>query len=202
MVKFMIDTKLRKYAQTSFDRVAKFLKLINLHPNTVTVFAFIFGVISFICLCLSHTMLALIFLWLSGLFDVLDGTVARLTNKKSNIGAYLDMVFDRTVECILIIGFYIYRPEFALSYFIFLSGMVFNFSTFMLAGNLFKNTSNKSMHYDIGLVERTESFIVFSAMMLFPDYIFISINIFNALMILTGIIRMVRIIATEVNNKK
>ncbi len=198
----MIDTRVRKYTQSTFDNAAKFLKLINLHPNTVTVFALILGVVSFVFLCFSKPIIALAFLWLSGLFDVLDGTVARLTNKKSNIGAYLDLVFDRTVECLIIIGFYIFKPEFTLSYFIFLSGMIFNFSTFMLAGSLFKNNSNKSMHYDIGLVERTESFIVFSLMMIFPSYIFIFINIFNALMILTGIIRMTRIILFETRNNK
>ena len=38
------------------------------------------------------------FLWVSGLFDAVDGEVARMSNKKSLIGAQLDIVSDRVVE--------------------------------------------------------------------------------------------------------
>ncbi len=197
----MIDTTGRKHVQGAFNGAAKFLKLINLHPNVITIIAFILGIVSFVFLSIGYVFTALVLLWLSGTFDVLDGTVARLTGKSSKLGAYLDMIFDRLVECFIILGFYFYMPEFALSYFIFFIGMIFNYSTFVLAGSLFKNTGNKSMHYDIGIVERTESFICFSAMMIFPQYIFIILNIFNALMILTGILRMSRIIKHETQGK-
>ncbi len=198
----MIDSNARKYVQRSFDNVAKFLKIINLHPNTVTVFAFLLGVAACVLLSLGYNIHALVLLWLSGIFDVLDGTVARLTGKSSNLGAYLDLVFDRLVEGLIILGFYFFMPQFALSYLIFFVGMVFNFSTFMLAGTLFKNSGNKSMHYDVGIVERTECFIFFSAMMVFPLYIPYILNLFNALMILTGIIRMVKIIRFELKQKQ
>ncbi len=197
----MIDTTARKHVQSAFDGIARFCKLTKLHPNSVTVFAFLLGIASCIFLGLGHTWIAVILLWFSGIFDVLDGTVARLTGKSSNVGAYLDMIFDRLVECFIILAFYFLKPEFTLSYFIFLIGVIFNFSTFMLAGNLFKNTGIKSMHYDIGLVERTECFIAFSLMMIFPSFIPYFINIFNILMILTGILRMYRIIKYQAINK-
>ncbi len=197
----MIDTEGRKYVQRPFDGAAKTLKLIKLHPNVITVLAFVLGITSFIFLSLGYQIQALILLWLSGAFDVLDGTVARLTGKSSKIGAYLDMIFDRLVECLVIIGFYFFMPQFAVSYFIFFLGMTFNYTTFVLAGALFQNTGNKSMHYDIGIVERTECFICFSVMMIFPVSIPIVLNIFNFLMILTGGIRMAKIIKYEVANK-
>ncbi len=195
----MIDTTARKYVQHAFDKTATFFKLIHLHPNVVTILAFILGIVSCVFLSQGNTINALILLWFSGLFDVLDGTVARLTGKSSSLGAYLDMIFDRLIECFVILAFYFLKPEFALSYFIFFIGMIFNFSTFMLAGNLFKNTGTKSMHYDIGIVERTESFIVFSLMMIFPTFVPYFLNIFNVLMILTGIIRMTKIIKSQIN---
>ncbi len=196
----MIDTRGRKHVQNAFDNTAKFLKLIHLHPNVITTLAFILGIVSFGFLSFGYTIHALILLWISGLFDVLDGTVARLVGKTSNLGAYLDLVFDRLVECFIILGFYFFMPEFTLSYLIFFIGMMFNFTTFMLAGSLFKNTGNKSMHYDVGIVERTESFVFFSAMMIFPLYVPIILNVFNALMILTGIIRMSKIIKFSSKN--
>ncbi len=193
----MIDTKGRQYFQRSFDFTAKFFKLINIHPNVITIFAFLLGIVSCVLLSFGHTIYSLIFLWISGAFDVLDGTVARLTGKSSKIGAYLDLLFDRLVECFIILGFYFLMPQFALSYLIFFVSMMFNYTTFMQAAALFKNTGNKSMHYDIGIVERTESFIFFSLMMLFPQFIPIILNIFNALMILTGMIRISKIAKSE-----
>ncbi len=193
----MLDTNARKHVQKSFDTIARKSLLIKIHPNTVTVFAFILGLVCAGFIISEKYYFALIFLWLSGLFDVLDGTVARLTGKTSKIGAYLDLVFDRMVECAVIFAFYFAMPQFAISYFLFFIGAMFNFSSFMLAGTLFKNEGKKSMHYDIGIVERTESFIIFSLMMILPNYIFITLNIFNFLMFLTGVLRMIKIVNYE-----
>ncbi len=196
----MIDTQGRRYVQRPFDVAARFFKMINLHPNVITVLAFLLGIGSFVMLWQGKNIHALVFLWLSGAFDVLDGTVARLTGKSSKIGAYLDMIFDRLVECFVILGFYLFMPQFTLSYFIFLIGMVYNFTTFMLAGTLFENKGYKSMHYDVGIVERTECFIFFSVMMILPQSIPFVLNIFNALMILTGTIRIIKVIRFEMSS--
>ncbi len=193
----MLDTSARKHVQNSFDFTARKSGLIKLHPNAITTTALVFGVCACVALALKAPVAALGLLWLSGLLDVLDGTVARLTGKTSKLGGYLDLVFDRIVESCIIFAFYFYMPKFAVLYFIFLVGMIFNFTTFMLAGTLFKNNGKKSMHYDGGLVERTECFIVFSLMMIFPEYLFIPLSIFNLLMILTGIIRLAKVIKHE-----
>ncbi len=190
----MIDTNIRSHIQRAFDAFVISVKLTKLHPNVITIIAFIVGLLSALCIALGKTVLAFALLWVSGALDVFDGTVARLTGKSSKVGAFLDLVFDRVVETVVIFSFYIFMPQFALMYFLFYIGMMFNYSTFVVAGALFKNTSNKGMHYDIGIVERTETFIAFSAMMFFPLYINIILGIFNTLMIATGIIRMVRII--------
>ncbi len=193
----MLDTRARRYFQKAFDVTANFLKLINLHPNVVTIIAFILGMVAFVFLIYELPLYSLLFLWLSGIFDVLDGTVARLTGKSSKIGAYLDMLFDRMIECAIILGFYFFLPQFALSYLLFFTGMIFNFTTFVLAGALFENNGSKSMHYDIGLVERTEWFIFISVMMIFPSTVPVVLNIFNALMVITGLLRIIRIIKHE-----
>ncbi len=189
----MLDTTSRRYVQKGFDVFAKGSRLTKLHPNTITIMAFLIGVLCSVALMFGQPLIALTLLWISGAFDVLDGTVARLTQKSSKFGAFLDLVLDRMVEGFVILGFFVYQPQFGIAYCIFFMGAMFNFTTFMLAGSLFKNDGNKSMHYDIGIVERTEAFIAFSAMMLFPSWIFITLNLFNALMIITGIMRMYRI---------
>ncbi len=189
----MLDSKARKYIQKGMDAIAKYSGLIYLHPNVITSLAFALGLICAYTISKGYTIAAFVLLWVSGGLDVLDGTVARLTNKSSKFGAYLDMIFDRMVEAAIILGFYFFAPVHSLTYLLFFVAVLFNFTTFMLAGNLFANTGVKSMHYDFGLAERTETFIFFSLLILFPSYIVIILNIFNALIFVTGIIRIVRI---------
>jgi CDP-diacylglycerol--glycerol-3-phosphate 3-phosphatidyltransferase len=41
---------------------------------------------------------------LSGVFDALDGTLARLTNRKTRFGAFLDSTSDRYADAAILIG--------------------------------------------------------------------------------------------------
>ncbi len=198
----MLDSNARKYIQKGMDAVATYSGLIRLHPNVITTMAFVLGLICAFAISEGYTIAAFVLLWVSGALDVLDGTVARLTNKSSKFGAYLDMIFDRMVEAAIILGFYFLDPQHALTYLLFFVAVLFNFTTFMLAGNFFTNTGVKSMHYDFGLAERTETFIFFSLLILFPTYIVLILNIFNALTFVTGVVRIIRIgIATKKNNR-
>lgn len=45
-----------------------------------------------------------IFLLVSGFFDIVDGSVARITKRISNKGAFLDSVFDKIAEVIIFAG--------------------------------------------------------------------------------------------------
>ncbi|HBH12944.1 MAG TPA: CDP-alcohol phosphatidyltransferase family protein [Clostridiales bacterium] len=190
----MIDSKLRKQVQPAIDQLAKLLNKTKLTPNQLTVLAFITGIIAGGVIGLGFYLVGIILLWLSGLLDVLDGTLARIQQKPSKIGAYMDLIFDRLVEAAVILGFYFSAPEHTVAYLIFFVGAMFNFTTFTVAGALFNNTGNKSMHYDIGIVERTKTFIFFTLMVIFKAQIFPILMAFNFIMILTGCMRFYRIV--------
>jgi len=189
----MIDTKLRGVMQPHFNKIGYVFLRCGLKPNTITWIAFGVGILSGLLTSLDMRFLAFGTLWISGLLDVIDGTVARLSNKSSVKGAYMDLILDRMVEAAFILGFTFLAPQGYLAYIIFLISVIFNFSTFIVAGALFRNTGLKSMHYDIGLIERTETFIVFSSMLFLKEYAFLILTVFSILIILTGIIRFIRI---------
>jgi len=193
----MIDTKLRGTFQPLFNKIAKIFVKLKIQPDTITLAAFLLGLVAGGMIGFNHLLLGFLFLWVSGLLDVLDGSVARLTGKSSKRGAYMDLIFDRMVEAAIILGFYVSFPNHALIYILFFIAAMFNFTTFMVAGALFNNTGKKSMHYDVGIAERTETFIVFSLMMVFPRYIVGILLAFNVLIFLTGIIRFYRIMKSE-----
>lgn len=196
----MLDSTCREPFQRFFDLLAKGLLTLNFTPNQVTLSALISGCISALAISRGKLFLGLILILLSGLLDVLDGSMARLNGTSSNIGAYMDLIFDRMVEAAFIIGFYIFKPEMGLPCLFFCAGSMFNFSSFMLAGSLMKNTGKKSIHYDVGLIERTEAFICFTLMLLFSNYSFLLLSILNFLLFYTGCARMYRIIKWERNN--
>ncbi|BEP29813.1 CDP-alcohol phosphatidyltransferase family protein [Helicovermis profundi] len=185
----MLDTKARKYFQPFFNTIAKVFIRLKISANKITILAFITGVSVGIAIYFDQRMLSVALLWVSGLLDAIDGSLARITNTSSKLGAYMDLIMDRMVEAAVILGFAIRFPNHYISYILFLILVIFNFSTFMVAGALFQNEGEKSMHYDSGLAERTETFIVFTLMIIFSNYIFYVLNVFNLLILFTGIMR-------------
>ena len=193
----MIDTRLRHQLQPLFDRLGRRLHLTGVTPCQITVAAFLAGLVAGFLISRNWMGPALALLWLSGLLDVLDGTVARISGSASNTGALMDLILDRMVEAAVILGFYALTPDHALAHLLFFVGVIFNFSTFLAAGVLFPNTGEKSMHYDPGILERTETFLLFTLMILWPAGRYVLLMAFNAVMFLTGILRFNRLLRHE-----
>ena len=193
----MIDTRLRHQLQPLFDRLGKRLHQAGLTPCQITVAAFLTGLVAGFLISRNWMGPALALLWLSGLLDVLDGTVARVSKNTSTTGALMDLILDRMVEAAVILGFYALTPDHALAHLLFFVGMIFNFSTFLAAGALFPNTGEKSIHYDPGILERTETFILFTLMILWPGGRYWLLMAFNAAMFLTGTLRFKRLLRRE-----
>ncbi len=190
----MIDTKMRDFFQPAFTALSIPLVKAGISPNTVTGLAFVTGLSSGALVAEGQLAIGLTVLWFSGLLDVLDGTVARLSGSSSKAGAYMDLILDRMVEAAVILGFAWRFPESAFAYLLFFTAVIFNFSTFVVAGALFKNTGQKSFHHDVGLTERTETFLAFTAMGVWPEQIFGILMAFNLLVFYTGILRFVKVV--------
>ena len=94
----MLDTKARKYVQPVFERLADLLIRMKLTANQLTVVAFIFGLFAAISVFAGLNITGIILLWISGLLDALDGTIARKTASSNPIGTVMDILFDRIVE--------------------------------------------------------------------------------------------------------
>ena len=194
----MLDTTVRKHVQVLFDWLAIPLIKLKFSPTRITLVAFFVGILCPLCLVFSHfsfswRVVSLCLLAFSGLLDVLDGTIARATHRTSQLGAFLDLILDRVVECVFIIVQAALMPQSIWAGMIFLALMTINFSTFLLADRFFSSSGEKSMHYDIGLVERSETFILFGLILLIPSLSTYLLWIFNALMALTAILRIKRI---------
>ncbi len=190
----MIETLFRPKIQPLFNTLGTLLDRLSFTPNIITACAFSSGMLCAAAIIYDHPLYALFFLIISGLCDVLDGTLARLQQKAHPLGAYIDLIADRMVEAFFIYACAIAYPEHMHAYLIFYIALLLHFTTFVAAGALFENNGTKSMHYDACLIERAEAFMVFGAMLLLPHYITWLLMILNIGIFASAIRRFLRIV--------
>src|SRR3954449_12327757 len=80
------------------DPVANWLVRRGVHPNTITAIGTACSVAGGVIYGTGHISVGGWFLGLTALFDVLDGTVARRSNRSSTFGAFLDSTLDRLAD--------------------------------------------------------------------------------------------------------
>jgi phosphatidylinositol phosphate synthase len=80
------------------DPVANWLVRHHVHPNTITAIGTACSVAGGIIYGTGHISVGGWFLGFTALFDVLDGTVARRSNRSSTFGAFLDSTLDRLAD--------------------------------------------------------------------------------------------------------
>lgn len=156
-------------------------------PKTITSTACITGVLAGLSLAFGSSLLATIFLLLSGFLDTLDGTVARIENKTSDIGSILDIVSDRIVELALMCGLFAIDPHNRSGFVLAMLGSCYLCITSFLVVAIFaSNESSKGFHYSRGLMERAEAFIFFILMIWFPSGFNVFAVTFSSLVLLTS----------------
>jgi phosphatidylglycerophosphate synthase len=81
-----------------------FFSKFPLTPDEWTVLSLFPAVLGFYALVYKEMALGLFFFIVAGFFDAIDGAVARVTKKFTNLGGYLDGITDRLVEMFLLVG--------------------------------------------------------------------------------------------------
>ncbi|GMA64238.1 CDP-alcohol phosphatidyltransferase family protein [Alicyclobacillus fastidiosus] len=186
----MLDTHARKYVQPVIRRTAREFSSLGLSANQVTWIAFVLGIASGILVYLGLPVVAVAALWVSGFLDAVDGSMAREQNRMSPWGTVMDVTFDRIVELGIIITLAIRFPQAQLLLLLLTAGIVFSMTVFLTVGALSEKKGMKSFYYQAGLAERTEGFILFSVMVLFPHWMLWSTGVFLFVEVFTGLQRM------------
>jgi len=109
-------------------RVGILFSKLGIAPNTWTALSLVPAVLGFIALYDRQLGLGLVFFAFSAFMDIVDGTVARVTNSVSNLGAFLDGVVDRYVEFSLYVGLWFYlqgTPEVLLPHGLWIMFLIF-----------------------------------------------------------------------------
>ena len=98
-----LRNSLKPYLQT----IGKIFASTGISPNVWTAVGLIFAFISSLVYGISlefSLILGGILLLISGFFDIVDGQVARYTNRISKSGGFLDSIFDKIAEVAIFFG--------------------------------------------------------------------------------------------------
>jgi len=91
-----------RFLVSSFARSAH---NIGCTPNVATIIGFVAAVVSGLCYGFRvNILLASVFCFFAGFFDVLDGTIASLFNEATTFGGFLDSLLDRYSDAAIISG--------------------------------------------------------------------------------------------------
>ena len=185
----MLDTHARKYVNPIIELGAKFFLKLKLTPNNVTILALLLGISTSIFLYFDMQVVAVIVLWISGYLDAVDGAMARKSNSSSSFGTLLDIVSDRIVEVSIVLVLGLKFIDVRYNLIVLTACILMSMTIFLTVGALSEKKGVKSFYYQAGVAERSEGFIFFSLMILFPSYLSIITNIFSILIIITAIQR-------------
>jgi CDP-diacylglycerol--glycerol-3-phosphate 3-phosphatidyltransferase len=101
-------TSLTEIRRTAARWITEPLKTVlvksRLKPNTLTWIALAVSITAAVSIATNHVLISGFLVLLSGLFDILDGALARSTNQATRFGALLDSTFDRISDAIVFLG--------------------------------------------------------------------------------------------------
>ncbi len=107
----MLTHLIEEWARGIARQVGQVVSKSGLSPNALTVLGFLLNIPAAMVLAQGqHWFLAGVLVLFAGSFDMLDGAVAKVTNKTSTFGAFLDSTLDRYGEVVVFAGLlYYYR---------------------------------------------------------------------------------------------
>jgi len=101
-------TRLSEVHKTVADYLTRpavrLLAMTPITPNAVSWFGFLVTIGAAVLVTTGHLFAAGFVVLVAGFFDILDGALARSTNRTTQFGAVLDSTLDRLAEAVLLLG--------------------------------------------------------------------------------------------------
>jgi CDP-diacylglycerol--glycerol-3-phosphate 3-phosphatidyltransferase len=106
------------------DGIVTALALSRVHPNVLTFIGLLINVWAAFLFAADKFVVGGIVLIGAGLFDMVDGRVARSTNQVTRFGGFFDSVLDRYSDLIVLIGFLVYYASINRFFYVVLTAIV------------------------------------------------------------------------------
>jgi phosphatidylglycerophosphate synthase len=106
------------------DSIVEGLALLRVHPNILTLIGLLINIFAMILFAKGIFLWAGFVIMFAGVFDMVDGEVARRTKRVTKFGAFFDSVIDRYSDMLLLLGLVIWYAKINRIFYVGLTGLV------------------------------------------------------------------------------
>jgi CDP-diacylglycerol--glycerol-3-phosphate 3-phosphatidyltransferase len=142
----------------AIDRIVRWLALSRIHPNVLTFLGLVINIVA------AYLFAAGSFRWAgavvigAGLFDMVDGRVARETNRVTRFGGFFDSVLDRYSDLALLMGLLVYYASINRFFYVVLTAIVMTGS--VMVSYTRARSENTIPRCKVGFLERPERVVL------------------------------------------
>ena len=154
----MISRKIGGAAQTLLRAIVKILTFLRIKPNHLTLLGFVMSIVTAYTFARGHFRTAGVILIMAGLFDMVDGMVARNSHSETPFGAFFDSVMDRYSDLIMYLGLIIWYGHQDRMTYVVLVGVVMMGS--VLTSYTRARAESLIPHCKVGFLERPERIVL------------------------------------------
>lgn len=140
------------------DRIVRWLALARISPNVLTFLGLVINVCAAYLFALGHFRWAAVVVIGAGLFDMVDGRVARATDRVTRFGGFFDSVLDRYSDLALFIGLLVYYASINRFGYIVLTAVVMTGS--VMISYVRARAENTIPKCKVGFLERPERVVL------------------------------------------
>jgi CDP-diacylglycerol---glycerol-3-phosphate 3-phosphatidyltransferase len=140
--------------------LVRVLLAIRVRPDALTVAGWVLSLGAATLFALGYTKTAGAVMLFAGLFDALDGAVARESNRMSSFGAFLDSTLDRLSESAIFVGIVFLYASSARPYEALLAGVAMTFS--LMTSYTRARAEGLGFECEVGLLERAGRVVILS----------------------------------------
>jgi archaetidylinositol phosphate synthase len=180
----------RKYFKDLSKNLGYLFSSLPISPNQWTILSLVLALLCFYLTATGNFLVSFIICVLTISIDMIDGAVARTTNKATKFGAYLDTIIDRFIEFFIIFGlFFVDYPSLILSSKTWIMILLFGsmMSTYSKSAAFEKGLTKKELKGG-GLLEHTDRLVLFLVSILISYF---SLQYAIYLIVLTSILTLI-----------
>src|SRR5438309_8054512 len=141
------------------DVIVRGLALSRIHPNVLTFLGLMINSWAAFLLAAGRFQAAALVVIGAGLFDMVDGRVARETNRVTRFGGFFDSVLDRYSDLALLMGLLVYYANISRPFYVVLTAIVMTGS--VMVSYTRARAENTIPSCKVGFMERPERVVLF-----------------------------------------
>jgi CDP-diacylglycerol--glycerol-3-phosphate 3-phosphatidyltransferase len=169
------------------EPVVTVLEKTHITPNAVTCIGLLITIVAAVLVSLSHPFAAGWVVLFGGLFDMLDGALARRTNHVTKFGGVLDSTLDRISEAVVLIGIAVFYANHHSTWGVAITGLTMISS--QLVSYIRAKAEALKINCEIGIFTRPERVVILALGLLlarFSNVLLIALIIITVLSFVTA----------------